>query len=143
MKVHATVLLPVGVEVAWARLLDWERQPEWMGDAATVRVITPQREGPGVRIAVRTKILGFPLLTDTLEVTEWDPPTRLVMVRRGFVRGRGEWRLDPTDGATTFIWREEIRMPLPLLGELVLRLYRPFLRRLMRRSVVRLAAALR
>src|SRR5205085_9535433 len=127
----------------WATLLQWERQPEWMVDAASVRVLGDHRAGPGVQVAVKTNVFGIAALTDVLEVGEWDPPTRLVMVRRGFVRGRGEWRLEPTDGATTFSWREEIRMPIPLLGELVLRLYRPFLRRLMRRSVVRLAAALR
>jgi hypothetical protein len=143
VRVSAVVRLPQPPDVAWARLIDWDRQPEWMADAAAVRVLTERREGAGVRIAVRTRVLGVPLLTDVLEVAEWDPPRRLAMARRGFVRGRGEWRLEPSDGSTLFSWHEEIRVPVPLLGELVLSVYRPFLQRLMRRSMGRLAETLR
>jgi hypothetical protein len=114
-----------------------------MVDAVSVRVISPERIGVGVRIAVRTRILGVPLLTDVLEVTEWEPPRRLVMVRRGFVRGLGVWVLEAADGGTGFRWEEEIRVPIPLLGELLLCLYRPLTRRLMRRSLENFAARLR
>jgi hypothetical protein len=143
VKVRASVVLPVGPDEAWARLVDWEGQPEWMADAEAVQVLTASREGPGVRIAVRTRVLGFPLLTDVLEVTEWRPPQQLVVIRRGFVRGRGAWRLDRVGDHTRFVWTEELRMPVPVVGELALQLYRPLMRRLMRRSLDRLAAALR
>jgi hypothetical protein len=143
VKVSADVLLPVGVEAAWARLLQWERQPEWMVDAASVRVASAQREGAGVLIAVRTKIFGLPLLTDVLEITEWDPPRRFVMVRRGFVRGRGEWRLEPERDGARFTWSEELTVPIPVLGELALAAYRPLMRGLMRRSLANLAGMLR
>ena len=143
MRVAAAVAAPATVEDVWAVLLDWERQPEWMVDAAEVRVVSAQREGPGVRIAVRTRLFGIPLLTDVLEVTEWDPPRRLVMVRRGFVRGRGTWTLEHASAGARFTWEEEIRMPIPVLGELVLLAYRPIMRRLMRRSLGNLAARVR
>ena len=38
---------------------------------------------------------------------------------------------------------EELRLPIPLLGEALLLAYRPVMRRLMRRSVLNLAARLR
>ena len=143
MRVRAEVRLPVGRSDAWQRLIQWERQPEWMVDAVSVRVAGPLRAGVGARIVVRTNVLGAPLLTDRLEVTEWDPPRRLVMTRRGFVRGLGEWRLQPAGPGTRFVWDEQIRMPIPVLGELTLLLYRPVMRRLMQRSMANLAAALR
>jgi hypothetical protein len=33
---------------------------------------------------------------------------------------------------TTFTWVEDLSLPVPVLGELALQAYRPFLRRLMR-----------
>ena len=139
---HAEVLLPTDAGSAWAALLEWERQPEWMVDAASVRVVSAERLGRGVRIAVRTRILGVPALTDVLEITEWDPPRRFVMARSGFVRGSGTWKLSPVPAGTVFRWSEEIRLPIPVLGELALRLYRPVMRRLMRRSLANFAARL-
>jgi len=131
-------VLPAGIEEVWARLLQWERQPEWMVDAAAVRVLTGHREGPGVRVAVRTRVLGLPLLTDRLEVSGWDPPERLVVVR-----GRGTWHLEARGPASLLVWAEQIRVPIPLLGELALLLYRPLMRRMMGRSLSNLASALR
>ena len=143
MKVEVDADLPAEPRAVWDRMLRWEAQPEWMVDAASVRVVSPLREGTGVRIAVRTRILGVPALTDTLEVTGWDPPRELTMVRNGFVRGTGRWRVEAVTGGTRIEWIEEIRMPIPVLGELLLRAYRPVMRRLMRRSLGNLAARVR
>lgn len=106
-----------------------------MKDADSVRVLTSHREGVGVIVAVRTRVLGVPLLTDHLEVTMWEPPRRLVMAHRGLVRGVGEWLLEPAGGGTRFTWMEELHLPVPVLGELALLAYQPFMRRLMRRSL--------
>jgi hypothetical protein len=143
MRVGASVIVPAGPEDVWVVLLSWERQPEWMVDAVSVRVSSPGRTGVGTRIDVRTRILGLPMLTDVLEVTEWDPPRRLVVSRRGFVRGTGTWMLEPLPNAIHLLWIEEIRVPVPLLGELALLVYRPIMRRLMRRSLANLARQVR
>jgi hypothetical protein len=120
----------------------WERQPDWMQDAVRVRVLTRHRQGTGVRIAVRTRVLGLPLLTETLEVVEWDQPHRLRVAHRGFVRGVGEWVLEDLDEATRLRWNESLGLPIARLGELALRAYRPFLRRLMGRSLAKFALAM-
>ena len=143
MRVDAEAVAPAPPEDVWLVLLRWERQPEWMVDAVSVRVVSPRRAGVGTRIGVRTRILGLPLLTDVLEVTEWDPPRRLVMARRGFVQGTGTWRLESQSHGTRFEWIEEVQVPIPVLGELVLLAYRPIMRGLMRRSLGNLAALLR
>ena len=113
-----------------------------MRDVGPVRVLTSHREGPGVVIAVPTLVLRLPLFTDRLEVVVWDPPYRLVVVHRGLVRGVGSWTLDRVRDGSVFTWSEDISLPAPFLGEFALLVYRPVLRRLMRRSMANLRAAL-
>jgi hypothetical protein len=143
VRVSARTDLPVPAEEAWRRVLAWEEQVAWIKDADSVRVITSHREGVGVIVAVRTRVLGVPLLTDHLEVTMWDPPRRLVMAHRGLVPGVGEWLFEPAGGGARFSWTEELHLPVPVLGELALLAYRPFLRRLMRRSLSNLERLVR
>jgi Polyketide cyclase / dehydrase and lipid transport len=138
LRVEADVLLPVEPAEVWQRLVAWERQPEWMRDADRVRVVTRHREGNGVRIAVKTRVLRLPLFTEVLEVTEWEPLRRVRLAHRGFVRGAGEWRLQEEGPGTRFWWSEELRLPVRVLGELALLAYRPLMRRLMRGSLANL-----
>ena len=57
-----------------------------------------------------------------------EPSRRIVMAHRSFVGGTGIWSLEATDAGTRFTWTEELS-PIPLLGELALLVYRPFLHR--------------
>jgi polyketide cyclase/dehydrase/lipid transport protein len=123
--------MPLAPERVWAFAVRWEDQPRWIRDAVWVRVLSTHREGVGVRIRVLNRVLHVPVFTEQLEVTEWSPPRRLAMAHRSFVRGVGTWSLEPSDGSTRFTWSEEISVPIPVLGELALLVYRPFMRRLM------------
>jgi hypothetical protein len=140
MKVERSVVLPVPVAEAWSALMRWEDQARWMRDADSVRVVSAQREGVGTTIAVRTRVLNIPLFTERLEVTLWDPPSRLVMAHRSFVHGVGTWGFEPDAGGARFTWTEDLSLPVPLLGELALRVYRPFMRHLMRGALEDLQA---
>jgi hypothetical protein len=111
-----------------------------MRDADDVRVLTAHREGAGVRLAVRTRVLGVPLFTEQLEVTLWDAPRRMVIAHRSVVRGVGTWSLRPDGGGTRLTWTEDVSLPVPLLGELALLAYRPVLQRLMRGALGSLRA---
>lgn len=142
MKVASEVVLPVAIERAWEQLLRWEEQATWMKDADSVQIVGSQREGIGTTIAVRTRVLNVPLFTERLEVTIWEPPRRLVMAHRGFVRGVGSWRLQPLEGGTWFSWTEDLSLPIPVLGSLALRVYRPYMRRLMREALAQLREVL-
>lgn len=136
MRARAEVVLPVEARTAFAALARWEEQPTWMRDAARVEVVGARREGPGVRLCVRTRILGLPILTDVLEVVGWDPPRRIDVAHRRLVRGRGSWRLEALGQARTRLtWTEELHLPVPLVGELALLAYRPVMRRLMATSL--------
>jgi len=124
-------------ERVWAVLADWPRYPQWMPDVAWVRPLGPERE-LGLRLLVRTKVFGVPLASDTMRVTAWEPPTRLGIEHLGVVRGPAEWRLEPVQDGTRFVWQEDVTMPPPVLGELALRVYWPWQRRMFRRSLTNL-----
>ena len=138
MRVEASRNLPATPEHVWSSIERWEEQSRWIRDAVWVRLLTTQRSGVGARIEVLNRVLHVPLFTEQLEVVGWEPPRRMVMAHRSFVRGTGTWLLEPVDGSTRFTWTEELSLPIPILGELALLVYGPFLRRLMRRSLASL-----
>jgi Polyketide cyclase / dehydrase and lipid transport len=128
------MLLPTTPDEAWAVLVDWERQADWMHDADRVEVVSATREGVGVRLAVKTRLFGVPAFTEPMEITAWDPPRRLSIRHGSLVVGTGVWDLVPMEGGTGFRWSEEIRLRVPLVGELAARFYRPVMRSLMGRA---------
>ena len=143
MRVQASHHLAVPPDDAWRALLRWEDQARWIRDAVSVRVLSPHREGLGVRIAVKNRVYNIPLFTEELEVTRWEPPLVLEMTHRSFVRGVGTWALEPEGSGARLRWSEDLSLPIPVLGELALLVYRPFLRRLMHAALRDLAAHLR
>jgi carbon monoxide dehydrogenase subunit G len=139
MRLEERTVLPAPPERVWAALVDWERQPRWMRDVAWVRVEGATR-GLGARLRVRTKVFGIPAITDVLRVKAWDPPRLVVVRHEGPVRGTGRWRLDALgDGRTLLTWSERLSLPVPVVGELLLWLYRPWQGRMMARSTANLS----
>jgi len=135
MRFQERAVLPATPERAWTVLVDWERQSAWMPDVVWVRLAGPER-GLGARLWVRTKVFGIPAVTDLVRVTAWQPPRIVAVEHEGPVRGLGEWRLEALAGGRTgFTWTEEIRLPVPVLGEIALWLYSPWQRRMLRRSI--------
>ena len=127
MRFVQAITVAVSPERVWEVLADWDRYPEWMPDVSWVRRLG-EEEGAGMRLAVRTKVLGIPLVTDELLITAWDPPHRMGVSHKGLVREGAEWRVEALDGGTRFTWIEDLRMPPPVLGALALFLYSPVLR---------------
>ena len=117
-------------EQVWAALTAWTRQGEWML-ATDVRTVGGPAQGVGGRLAART---GLPLpggrhvgLLDTMVITEWDPPRRVVVQHTGrFVRGPGIFELEPRGNRTAFVWTERLYLPYGLLGQVGWLLVKPF-----------------
>jgi hypothetical protein len=133
VRVERTVDLPCGIEEAWAVLTRWERQADWMLDADEVVVRSTHREGIGVRLDVRTRLLQIPAFVEPMEVVAWEPPTSLEIAHGGAVRGRGTWHLEPLEDGTRFTWVEDVALAVPL-GDLAAACYAPVLRVLMGRA---------
>ena len=66
MQVSSETVLPAPIERAWEVLMRWEDQAIWMKDADSVTVVSPHREGVGVVLAVKTRVLNVPLFTEKL-----------------------------------------------------------------------------
>ena len=136
MLVEREIVLPVPIEEAWTVLMDWERQADWMLDADSVTVVSDEREGVGVRLAVRTRLVRRRRRSPSRwRWSAWDPPRRLDIRHGSLVAGTGTWMLEPIEGGTRFTWREDIRLAVPVVGELARALYRPVMRVLMGRAM--------
>jgi carbon monoxide dehydrogenase subunit G len=99
-------------ERVWQVAMDWSRQGEWI-PATDVSGGT----GLGARVAARTALgpLGF---TDTMVITEWDPPRRCVVRHTGrVVRGSGVFEVVPQGEYTEFRWTELIELPVPAAAQ--------------------------
>jgi uncharacterized protein YndB with AHSA1/START domain len=135
MEIRRRVALPCDIERAWTFLTTWERQASWMRDADRVTVVSPHREGVGVRLEVRTRLFQIPAFTEPMEVTVWEPPRRLVVRHGGPIGGVGEWRCETAAVGTVFTWTERVHLRVPLVGGLAASAYRPILGRLMTRAL--------
>ncbi|TYP86799.1 SRPBCC family protein [Blastococcus xanthinilyticus] len=117
-------------ERVWAALTAWTRQGEWMV-ATDVETVGGPAQGVGGRLAART---GLPLpggrhvgLLDTMVITEWDPPRRVVVQHTGrLVRGPGIFVIEPRGAHSTFVWTERLWLPYGLLGQVGWVLVKPF-----------------
>ncbi len=139
VQVSITICRPR--QLVWNVLADVGRQPEWMRDALSIEILTDGPMGVGTRMEVPTQI-GFLRTTDTMEVTEFDPPARWTVVHRGLVRGEGTFTLREHDqapsDATEVEWRERLAAPFGPVGRGAMTLFRPLLRRQFQQDLDRL-----
>lgn len=106
------------VEVIWDAVVDWPAQGEWML-GTSVRVTQGDGRSVGSELAAYSGIrpVGF---LDTMVIREWDPPRRCVVAHTGrVVRGDGVFEVVAVGPqASVFVWREELDLPLGVLGRL-------------------------
>ena len=107
------VVIDAPIERVWSELADIEGQPRWMHEMKSVRLLTPPPTGVGTRGEATVRILGIGV-TDPVEVTEFQPPTRFAIRHEGTFTGSGIITLEPgADGTTTIVrWDETLVAPL-------------------------------
>ena len=137
-RIEAVTHVEAPVPRVWERLVDWERQADWMVDARSVSVLSEAREGVGVELRCRTGILGV-VVNDDLSVTEWQEPWVLGVRHLGLlVRGVGAFELAPTAYGTRLEWWEEAEAPGGVVGDALAGvLVVPWVTRVFRRSLAR------
>jgi len=134
IEITARVEVPVPPEQAWQAVVDWPAQGQWM---LGTRVRGEQ--GPGARVVARTGIgpVGF---TDTMVITEWEPPRRCVVAHTGrVVRGDGVFEVAPAGAGSELRWTERLDLPFGAAGRWGWRLARPLAQRGMDLSLRRFA----
>ena len=138
-----SVDVDASAEATWNAAVDWARQGEWM---LGTRVIPTYAEGRGVggRIEAFTGVgpLGF---VDPMEITLWQPPRACHVVHTGrVVRGTGRFEVEPRgDGRSRFHWREDLDLPLGVVGRMGWVLVRPLFAYGVRLSLRRFARVAR
>ncbi len=95
--------------------------------------------GPGARVVARTGLwlVGF---TDTMVITQWEPPHLCVVAHTGrVVRGAGVFEVTPAGAGSEFRWTERLDLPFAAAGRWGWRLARPLAQRGMDLSLRRFA----
>ncbi|HUK72493.1 MAG TPA: SRPBCC family protein [Streptosporangiaceae bacterium] len=120
LEITSRVLVRASQERVWRAAIDWRRQGEWMWGTQV-----SGGHGAGARVSARTGIgpVGF---TDTMVITEWDPPRRCVVQHTGrVVRGDGVFEAVPRGPHCEFVWIERLELPKVLVGAVGRALVRP------------------
>ena len=141
----ATIELSIGILASpaqvWACLADIQRRPEWMSGILSFESTSERTRGVGAAFRMVSRGPFGTRVQDDLVCTKWDEEEVLVMERRGGIKGRGSFYLMPIELGTRVRLREELRMPLGLLGEVAFRLlFRRALRRTFRQDIRKLKA---
>jgi len=134
VKITSRIQVPASPERTWRAVVDWTAQGDWM---LATRVHGDH--GLGAHVVARTGIgpVGF---TDTMVITEWEPPRRCVVQHTGrVVRGAGVFEVVPAGAGSEFRWTERLELPLGAAGRWGWRLTRPLAQRGMDLSLRRFA----
>jgi carbon monoxide dehydrogenase subunit G len=108
LEVVARVRVRATPERVWELAMDWAQQSRWIPGTQV-----SGGTGVGAQVTARTALgpVGF---TDTMIITEWDPPRRCVVRHVGkVVRGGGIFEVIPHGADTEFRWTELIELPVP------------------------------
>jgi hypothetical protein len=92
------------------------------------RVWPTAQDGQGVGGGIEAFTGVGPLgVLDRMQITLWEPPRRCHVLHLGrVVRGTGAFEVEPLPGGRSrFVWREDLDLPLGLLGRLGWPLVRP------------------
>ena len=131
------VVVDAPPDETWAVVADIPLQPEWMHEMKEVRLTTTGPVGVGTRGEATVRIAGISV-TDPVEVTAFEPPTRFAIRHEGLFTGGGLITLEPgAGGATTIVRWDETLVP-PLLPELGALAQAPVLRSIFQADLHRL-----
>ena len=141
----ATIEVSIGILASpaevWTYLADIQRQPQWMSGIHSLEITSETAQGVGAAFRVIARGPFGTTVVDDMVCTEWVEAELLTMEHRGRIKGKGSMHLVPIELGTRFRWREELRMPLGLLGELAFRLlFRRALRRTFNQDIRKLKA---
>jgi len=134
VEISSRIEVPAGPEEVWRAVVDWPGQRRWM-------LGTRVQGGQGLGAEVTARTGAGPLaFTDTMVITDWDPPRRCVVRHTGrVVRGDGVFEVTPRGTGCEFRWTERLDLPFGDAGRLGWRLVRPLAQRGMDTSLRRFA----
>lgn len=141
VTIRVSTVVPATPAAVWEDLRHIGRHVDWMSDAESIRFLTEDTEGVGVRFECATRI-GPLRLIDRMEVVEWRDGEAMGIRHRGTVTGTGQFRLAPCPGPqgehhTRFEWSETVRFRWWMGGPFGEAVARPVLAAVWRRNLRR------
>jgi uncharacterized membrane protein len=115
--ISSLIVIDAPIERVWAMLADVRRQPEWMTEMKSVRVLTDGPIGVGTACEAEVRILGITVI-DPVTITEFDPPLRYAIRHDGSFKGTGVISLESGADLTTTVLRWDERLSPPVLAHL-------------------------
>jgi uncharacterized protein YndB with AHSA1/START domain len=108
--------VPHPIELVWRTVDDVAAWPRWWPDYRTAERASATEHGVGTRWHVRVKA-NLPYTVDfTFTVLEHEPPRYVRTSVVGFFTGEIDWRLEPVDGGTRLVLREDTETTWPLIN---------------------------
>src|SRR5438105_1973790 len=104
-RIAVSIEIDAPPERVWAEVEPVENHVDWMADAVAIRFQSEQHRGVGTTFLCDTKVGPFTLV-DRMEITEWDPGSRMGVRHSGLVTGTGSFVLTHIDMGrrTRFAW---------------------------------------
>lgn len=115
--IRSMVVVDAPIEQVWAMLADIERQPEWMTEMKSVRVLTEGPVGVGTECEAEVRMFGIAVV-DPVTITEFEPPMRYAIRHDGAFKGTGLITLESGADLTTTIVRWDEQLSPPVLSHL-------------------------
>ncbi len=122
VRTEVSVDVDAPAEVTWAQMVDWSGQGRWIL-GTQVRVVRGTGTAVGDRVVAVTGV-GRHGLQDTMEITEFSPPSRCAVRHIGkVVRGDGLFLVEAvTPARSRMTWIDDVEPPLGAVGALGWRL---------------------
>lgn len=129
------VIIDAPPDVVWRAVTDWPAQSDWML-GTVVRNTKNDGLGIGGEFEAFTGAGRFGVL-DTMVITEWEPPRRVVVEHTGrVIKGLGIFEVFALPNQRSrFVWAEVLELPLGVAGRVGWRLGRPAFSYGVRRSL--------
>ena len=115
----------------WAYLADIQGYPRWMKGILSLEITSEATRGVGASFWQVSRGPFGVRVVDDMVCTEWVEGEVLIIEHRGSVKGETSFHVTSIELGSRVRWREEPRLPMGCLGELVFRL---FFRRALRRT---------
>ena len=121
---------------------DWERQSDWIM-FTTVKQLSDPAKNSDIYLAATTKVGPFKVV-DTMAVTTWQPPEKIVIEHTGRqVLGKGVFMVKKiSDDRCEFVWEEITPIPFAAVGRIGLFILMPFIRFFYDKSLRRMKAVI-
>jgi carbon monoxide dehydrogenase subunit G len=113
-RVERSATIAVAPEVVFAFVADPGNSMRWMHGFSKFEPVDPTKRGLGARVNASGAVFGFPVST-TLEIVEFEPPSRLASRTTGRLKSYSVWEFAPAAGGTVVTFKGEYDVPSGLL----------------------------